>query len=141
MWMGLPRDRTDSGGILSAREWNAEAKEAKMEGDVMSIGAGDVGSLEDVLGPEDTTEEQAAIVRGIKRTCRGPLAEGAAGKVAEALAAGDHAGAAAIDVANRKGCGYNVNDLIMAQALDGKLHTAECPGCGRVIEWRAPVFD
>jgi len=29
----------------------------------------------------------------------------------------------------------------MAQALDGKLHTAECPGCGRVIEWRAPVFD
>lgn len=110
-------------------------------------------------------EEAAAHVRIIGRTCRGPRrmesseaepfwARLRAGEAPQSVAADFYGGAFAsedidpefaysrlvADLGATKGCGWNVNDLILAQALDGQEHSAVCPGCGRTHFWKAPTI-
>lgn len=35
-------------------------------------------------------------------------------------------------------CGADVNQLIIAEPLDGEDHEAHCPECGSLIQWTAP---
>lgn len=80
-------------------------------------------------------------VRAIRRVCRGPRTKAGDKAVSELLERGDLKAAKKADRANREPCGYDVNSLILSEALDGKDHEKECPGCGRLVKWRAPVFD
>lgn len=40
----------------------------------------------------------------------------------------------------RTGCDFDVNNLILAQALDGKDKFTNCPKCGSRIEWVPAVY-
>lgn len=37
-------------------------------------------------------------------------------------------------------CGYNFNDIVAAGPWDGKEHDYQCPCCGVVGSYRAPLF-
>ena len=89
--------------------------------------------------PRGQSPEDA--VRSIERRCRGPLAADRAKVVAALVREGRTADAQQADAAGRQGCGYDVNELILSEPLDGKDHSAPCPNCGRTISWRAPRFD
>ncbi|HSR50922.1 MAG TPA: hypothetical protein VLV83_08835 [Acidobacteriota bacterium] len=52
-------------------------------------------------------------VRSVKRVCRGR--EGA--------------------------CGYDFNETILSNPLDGKVRDYECPQCGQKGSYRAPLFE
>jgi hypothetical protein len=107
-------------------------------------------------------------LRAIERRCRGPRTddptaalerlgtsrhadplrrvqkEGRAGTTGDALSAllagspEDREAAGALDAATRAGCGYDLNELILAGGLDGQAHEAPCPNCGRTVRWTAP---
>lgn len=40
----------------------------------------------------------------------------------------------------RSGCGYDFNETILANPLDGKVREYECPKCKVKGEYRAPIF-
>jgi hypothetical protein len=90
-----------------------------------------IASPPPVVAPED-------MVRAVPRRCRGPLPPEAREAVRSALASGLLDLAAQLDAEGRAGCGYDVNELILSQPLDGKLHEAPCPQCGTTIRWIAP---
>lgn len=39
-----------------------------------------------------------------------------------------------------RGCGRDFNETILAYPFDGTENKDECPGCGVVTSWKAPVF-
>lgn len=89
-----------------------------------------------------TRKEKEAIIRSIRRTCRGPLSEEGKEKVSAAFAAGDARSARIEGRVHRPGCGFDINDLILSEPLDGEEHSAECPGgCGNVVSWRPAPLD
>jgi hypothetical protein len=83
-------------------------------------------------------EDVARSVRAVDRRCRGPLPPEVREAARSALASGFIDLAAQLDAAGRVGCGYDVNELILSQPLDGQLHAAPCPSCGTMIQWVAP---
>lgn len=55
------------------------------------------------------------------------------------FALGERTLASAVDAAARgNSCGYDLNDTILAQALDGEDHPATCPRCGTDLSYTAP---
>lgn len=112
-----------------------------------------------------TAEEAAAHVRAGGRTCRGPRrmadedaepfwARLRAGEDPRTVAADFYGGNFAVedidpefahtrlvqDLGARRGCGQDVNDLMLAAPLDGQEHSAPCPKCGTTHTWRAPTI-
>ena len=85
--------------------------------------------------------EQEAIVRSVGRTCRGPLSEEDREEVNRLLAEGDTVEAQKVDKAGRTDCGYDFNDTILSNELDGLEHEYECPDCGLTGIYIAPLFD
>ena len=90
------------------------------------------------LEPEDLTPSQRGIL-AIVRSCRGPISDEDRQVIGELLAAGDNDGAKAHDRESRDPCGFDVNFLILSEALDGEEHTAPCPNCGTNISWIPPA--
>jgi hypothetical protein len=41
----------------------------------------------------------------------------------------------------RVGCGYNINDIICAGLLDGKVHVYNCPHCGLEAKYIPGIFE
>jgi hypothetical protein len=39
------------------------------------------------------------------------------------------------------GCGYDFNDLILANPLDGQDRVVACPKCNNQISYKAPTFE
>lgn len=37
-------------------------------------------------------------------------------------------------------CGWNQNEAVLAEKFDGAENEADCPNCGTVFSWKAPVF-
>jgi hypothetical protein len=91
-----------------------------------------------VSSPAIPVEDPVQEVRAVQRRCRGPLAPEVRQAVQSALASGLLDLAAQLDAEGRAGCGYDVNELILSQPLDGQLHEAPCPQCGTTIRWIAP---
>ena len=87
-----------------------------------------------------TKKQAEEEVRAIKRTCRGPLSEAARKAVNALLADGRLAEARQADRANRKGCGYDFNEIIVGGELDGGTYDYKCPECGVTGHYTAPVF-
>lgn len=81
------------------------------------------------------------IVRSVGHTCRGPLPDDIRSDVIRLLAEGDAGEARRLDDAGRPGCGYDFNDTILSNPLDGQEHEYKCPDCGVTGSYRAPVFD
>lgn len=114
-------------------------------------------------------EEAVAYVRVVGRTCRGlrhraeaetePFwARLRAGESPQAVATdfwGLYGGAfvpeeidpefaysrLVADLGATRGCGQDVNDLILAAPLDGREHSAPCPRCGITHTWGAPTIN
>lgn len=103
--------------------------------------------------------EAETDIRAIKRTCRGPHAytaeqqkqfveafinvdteEGLA-EVLKVLGLTDAGTAPTVRdkvfslIYRRVGCGYDVNELILSQPLDGLTHSAPCLKCGDTKTW------
>lgn len=87
------------------------------------------------------SDEAIQIVRSVRRVCRGELSEAGRQVVIEKLEAGDLEAARRADAANRERCGQDINELILAQPLDGEPKEAECPGCGRSVRWTPVALD
>ncbi len=81
------------------------------------------------------------IVRSVGHTCRGPLPDDTRVNVVRLLAEGNAEEARRLDDANRPGCGYDFNETILNNPLDGNIREYECPGCGVTGEYKAPIFD
>jgi len=86
-------------------------------------------------------KEKEAIVKDTALTCRGPLPPKARKLVNKLLEAGDVEKARLVDDENRPGCGYDFNETVLSNPLDGKIHEYECPDCGVTGEYRAPIFE
>ena len=84
--------------------------------------------------------EQEAVVRAVGHICRGPLSDEDREEVNKLLAEGNTAEAQRVDKAGRAGCGYDFNETILSNPLDGEEHAYECPQCGLTGIYRAPVF-
>lgn len=99
-----------------------------------------MATQEKAAGLEGMTPEEQ--VRAVGRTCRGPLKHpGVRAQINALLSAGKLDEARALDGRSRKGCGYDVNNLIVKHAFDGEEHTEPCPNCETEIAFRAPTFD
>ena len=85
-------------------------------------------------------KEKEAVVRGTAKTCRGPLPAKSRKLVNSLMASGDMEKARQVNDDDRPGCGYDFNDTIMSNPLDGEVHKYECPDCGVKGEYRAPIF-
>ncbi len=85
--------------------------------------------------------EHEAQVRAVGHTCRGPLPDEDRAEVNNLLAAGDTVEAQKVDKAGRAGCGYDFNETILSNPLDGEEHDYECPRCGVTGVYRAPLFE
>ena len=85
--------------------------------------------------------EQEAIVRAVGHTCRGLLSDEDREEVNKLLADGNTAEAQKVDRAGRAGCGYDFNETILSNPLDGEEHDYECPRCGLTGIYIAPLFD
>ena len=88
-----------------------------------------------------TKAEKEAIIRSIKRRCRGPLSEEGKADLQAAFDAGNLDLARRMDREGRPGCGADTNDLILSEALDGKQHAGECFACGAEQTWRPAPLD
>lgn len=88
-----------------------------------------------------TKAEKGILIRSVRRTCRGPRSEEGDKAVSAAFAEGDAVFARKMDKAHRKPCGYDFNNLILMEPLDGKEHEVECPDCGQLISWRPAPLD
>lgn len=124
----------------------------------------EIGEAINASGPV-TAEEAAAHVRAIGRTCRGPRrmanedaepfwARLRAGEDPRSVAADFYGGAFTPedidpefahtrliqDLGATKGCGQDVNDLMLAAPLDGREHSAPCLRCNITHTWRAPTI-
>ena len=86
------------------------------------------------LDAEDLTSAQQSVLE-IVRSCRGPISDEDRAVVGELLSAGDEDGAKAHDRESREPCGFDVNQLILSEEMDGEVHKAPCAGCGTVISW------
>lgn len=100
-----------------------------------------------------TTRAQAeAVIRQIQRRCRGPISADDQTVVLALLHEGKMQEAHAYDDAHRgipvptadgmryAPCNQDVNDLICAEAIDGKEHVVTCPRCGIAISYRVAWF-
>jgi hypothetical protein len=87
-----------------------------------------------------TRSEQEALVRRVKRTCRGILPEKAKAFRDELLASGALDEAGHQDRAYRTGCSADFNDVVCAGPFDGKTHAYTCPACGVQGEYQAPIW-
>lgn len=85
--------------------------------------------------------EQEAQVRAVGHTCRGPLSDEDRTEVNKLLAAGNTVEARKVDKAGRAGCGYDFNNTILSNPLDGEEHEYECPACGLTGIYIAPLFE
>ncbi len=85
--------------------------------------------------------EQEAIVRAVGHTCRGPLSDEDREEVNRLLAEGKAAEAREVDRTGRTRCGYDFNETILSNPLDGEEHEYECPDCGVTGRYIAPLFD
>lgn len=41
----------------------------------------------------------------------------------------------------RQGCGYDINNVILSQPLDGEIHSFTCPRCGIQAKFIPGVFE
>lgn len=41
----------------------------------------------------------------------------------------------------KNNCGYDINNLILSEPMDGNEHTAPCPGCGNAVHWFAATYE
>ena len=88
-----------------------------------------------------TKAQKEVRVRSVRKRCRGPRSEEGDKAVAAAFAEGDNEFARKMDRAHREPCGYDVNDLILSQPLDGEEREANCPDCGQLIRWVPAPLD
>lgn len=113
-----------------------------------------------------TKKECIEQIRSIERKCRGPLtvdgqdaiAKLQMGKEAAIAAAGEKSGKekekllAKIERLSeeivqvcardpRQGCGYDFNETIVENPWDGETREVECPECGIVTCYTAPIFE
>jgi len=81
--------------------------------------------------------EQTALRkrRGELLAAHAQLGQDIAARVAE-----DPTAAAQADAALRLGCGYDINQIILAGPLDGDVHPYACPQCGLPGTYRAPLW-
>lgn len=87
----------------------------------------------------NVTKKQAEEqILAIKKKCRGPLSEAARKTVNALLGDNRLAEARQADRANRKGCGFDFNEIILEGLWDGKGHEYECPDCGVTGHYTAP---
>lgn len=89
-------------------------------------------------GTPVSRKEAEAVVRAVSRRCRGPISSEGAVLKRSALKNGDLESAKLIDSNERRSCGFDVNDIILANPLDGKAYAYQCPGCGLEDSYRAP---
>jgi hypothetical protein len=87
------------------------------------------GRLGSLQAPADATEDQRAAAEYELRL-----------KIGAALQAGDEALAKALDIDTRRPCDYDFNEIVLANPLDGLEHDYQCPRCGVVGTYRAPMF-
>lgn len=103
-------------------------------------------------GESVTREEADALVRSVKRLCKGPFKSerhraeyqelrSNVGMVATEESAKRGYSIEMLDTLNRNYCGYDFNNIIMEYPLDGNDHLVPCPKCGQEISFRSPRFD
>ena len=80
-------------------------------------------------------------VRSVGHTCRGPLPDDIRADVVRLLAEGDAEEARRLDDAGRPGCGYDFNETILSNPLDGEEQEYVCSSCGVIGVYRAPIFN
>ena len=88
----------------------------------------------------DVDSEHEAQVRAVGHKCRGPLSDDDRAEVNRLLSAGNTAMAQKVDKAGRAGCGYDFNETILSNPLDGEEHEYKCPLCGVTGIYVAPSF-
>lgn len=84
--------------------------------------------------------EIEATIRSVGHKCRGPLPADARAEVVRLLAEGNAEEARRLDDSNRLGCGYDFNETILGNPLDGTEREYACPDCGVTGIYRAPIF-
>lgn len=99
------------------------------------------------MGGAVTKEEAIAVVRSIKRTCKGPIKKNKLAEYGELRrAAGNFGGGntgydiGLVDSLNREGCGYDFNNVVVSYPFDGQEHIVNCPNCKQQISFRSPYF-
>lgn len=88
-----------------------------------------------------TRAEAERHIRLVGRRCRGPLEPDALDEVRRLLSEGRLETAVQVDRIGRRGCGYDVNDLICAGPLDGQSRTVPCPTCGNTITYTSARYE
>ena len=88
-----------------------------------------------------TAKEIEAQVRSVGRTCRGTLPVSARRKINALFELGGPELARKTDEKARSGCGFDFNEVILANPLDGKEHSYTCPHCGVEGTYIAPLFE
>jgi len=86
------------------------------------------------------SEVAEKTIRAIERRCRGPQPEKIAHVITKLLRTGKVEEAKSLDRVSRSGCGYDFNETILKNPLDGKEHDYKCPKCGVTGSYRAPKF-
>lgn len=88
-----------------------------------------------------TKDEAIAQIRLIERRCRGSLSPQIRKQVNTLLAQNKKKEASLLDASNRKGCGYDFNEVLINSQWDGIRRAYKCPKCGNSGYFSVTPFD